>query len=145
MSTDLTARVAELASRIEAGLAEDEALADRATGGEWLSGINFVVSDGTQVAEADSVRTAYHIARNDPARTLRRVKATRDLVAGILAEQHQNVDGDPWFSCSQAVYEHGGEPGSGCADDERAGKPCDCGRDQHVVKMLAIIASEWEE
>jgi len=87
-----------------------------------------------------------HIIRNDPARTLRRVKATRALAAEILAEGHLYVDGDPWFSCSQAT-EPGeeGEPGSACADDERRGKPCDCGRDSRVARLLGIIASEWED
>jgi hypothetical protein len=89
---------------------------------------------------------AEHIARNDPARVLRRVKATRDLVAAILSEPHDwNVE-DEFYSCSQAVQWPGpGEPGSGCSDPERAGKPCDCGRDARVARLLGIIAGEWEE
>jgi hypothetical protein len=89
---------------------------------------------------------AVHVARNDPARALRHVKATRDLVAEILAERHDYNVGDEFYSCSQAVeYGTDGEPGSGCSDQERAGKPCDCGRDERVARMLGIIATEWGE
>lgn len=89
MSGDLTARIADLATLIDDHTVEDEEAAGRATGGEWISAIAFVMSEGMQIAKADAVRTAMHMARHDPDRVLRRVKATRDLVAAILAEGHQ--------------------------------------------------------
>jgi hypothetical protein len=158
--TDLTARVAELAASIETGLAEDEVAAKRASrdkqagdawhagdGGDgWTqAGTPVHRPDGGPLAIAIGDYAAIHIARNDPGRRLRDVKAARDLVTAILAERHDYNDGDPWFSCSQAtVPGDDGEPGSGCANDERAGKPCDCGRDARVARMLGIIAAEWE-
>jgi hypothetical protein len=158
--TDLTARVAELAASIEANLAEDEAIAlapfgDDETARSWISDKGGypdalpLVEDGWHrvivYGRATTPAVAAHVARNDPVRRLRDVKAARDLVAAILAERHDYNDGDPWFSCSQAtVPGDDGEPGSGCANDERAGKPCDCGRDARVARLLGIIATEWE-
>jgi Family of unknown function (DUF6221) len=157
---DLTTRVAEFAASIKAHLAEDEAVANALDGATWRAGTDVgdeyniaVVLEGAdwQIARcgieklADGELKAAHIARQDPARTLRRVKATRDLVAAILAERHDYNDGDSFYSCSQAVeYGTDGEPGSGCSNDERAGRPCDCGRDARVARLLGIIAGEWE-
>jgi hypothetical protein len=172
-TTDLTTRIAELASLIEARLAEDEAVARVLCAGAWGShpwavekcsenDCECIVYQGEYkpfteaqippiqyVADGETPEHAAHIARNDPARTLRRVKATRELVAVILAEPHDWIPGDEFYSCSQAaemnpVPEPPGEPGSGCSDPERAGQPCDCGRDQRVARLLSIIASEWE-
>jgi hypothetical protein len=89
-----------------------------------------------------------HVARHDPARALRHVKAVRELVASILAEGHYS-DESGYSSCSQArewtrTGEEAAPPGSGCSDRERAGKPCDCGRDAVVARRLGIILSEWE-
>ena len=177
MSTDLTSRVAELAASIEANLAEDETTAregqpdpaDPRTGKWTAYGHQPGPADRRQDRRVQMVGTetpetgwtvcevgqfdhaapiAAHIARNDPARRLRDVKATRDLVAAILAERHDYNEGDSWYSCSQAVDPDPapgeGGPGSGCSNDERAGKPCDCGRDARVARLLGIIASEWE-
>jgi hypothetical protein len=165
VSEDLTARVAGLAAAIEASLTEDEAAALATIGinerasmlrgqppPRWVpepdgSGIRSEDRYGILRVKHTWASERAHIIRNDPARVLRRVKATRDLVAAILAEGHQYVDGDPWFSCSQAAEpgEDDSEPGSACADDERRGKPCDCGRDSRVARLLAIIATEWED
>lgn len=170
MSGDLTARVAELAAAIEANLAKDEAAAGdanqakstssaepRVTSGPWLAANsllmavqpNGVYDDIAEVIDYGLDPIFVHAARQDPGRALRRVKATRDLVAAILAEGHQHA-GD-YFACSQAQEGDGlisgptGPPGSGCSDPERAGKPCDCGRDSRVARLLGIIASEWED
>lgn len=157
MTTDLTARVAEMAAAIKAHLAKDQATAEEATKvsmSSWAAVNSLLLvrdAEGTfsvDIAEVTDYRydaVLIHAARHDPARAFRRVKAVRDLVAEILAERHLYVDGDPWFSCSQAT-EPGeeDEPGSACADDERRGKPCDCGRDMRVARLLGIIASEWE-
>ena len=173
MSENLAARIAALAMLIATRLDADEAAARacadndgnlgwrdspvqaslgdhtiRTTGSRPVARIRETDSRGDEgtprILSPDAV--AAHIVRNDPARRLRRVRATRDLVAAILAERHDYNDGDEFYSCSQAA-EPGtdGEPGSGCANDERAGKPCDCGRDMRVARLLGIIASEWED
>jgi len=90
-----------------------------------------------------------HIARHDPARTLRDVKAGRDLITAILAEPHDYNPCDEYYSCSQAEDPDPppgeGGPGSGCADDDRAGQPCDCGRDARVERLLRILAGVYED
>jgi hypothetical protein len=77
---------------------------------------------------------AEHIARQDPARTEREVKAKRDLMAAILAEPHTYI----------AENFYSGQPGSGCSDPDRAGQPCDCGRDQRVERLLRIMAQVYD-
>jgi hypothetical protein len=152
VSEDLTARVAELAATIEAKLAEDEAAAKRNTGGGLGDDGKFGPSypDYQTYSSADTEAADAYIERFRPLRALRRVKAVRDLVTAILAEQHDYNALDGYYSCSQAREGTGlvsgptGPPGSGCSDPERAGKPCDCGRDARVARLLAIIASEWE-
>jgi hypothetical protein len=175
VTTDLTTRIAGLASLIGQRLTEDEAAAKAATIREgrtlqvpvpnWTrcrSGDVYdeddspgaaVFGDDDEVIVYDegspSPAQADHIARHDPARVLRRVKATRELVAAIIAEPHDWIPGDEFYSCSQAVElnpvpESPGVPGSGCTDPDRAGQPCDCGRDQRVARLLGIIAGEWE-
>lgn len=158
MSADLTARIAELAATIGRQLQKDETVAEdaqRVAPRPWLAANSLLLIQdadgvyGVEVAAVDDYRydeVFIHAARQEPARALRRVRATRVLVAEILAEQHRYVE-DGWYSCSQATEpgEDDAEPGSACYDDNRAGKPCDCGRDEHVARMLGIIASEWEE
>jgi hypothetical protein len=177
VTTDLTARIAELAAQIEAQLAADETAAKAWQSPPWgedatrwkpvgereprydngrretlsvidVSGRDLNWSEAIQVRWDSSGERVVHITRNDPARVLRRVKAARDLVAAILAERHAVIPGDEFYSCSQAADPDPapgeGGPGSGCWDDERAGKPCDCGRDMRVARLLGIIASEWE-
>lgn len=155
MTSDLTSRIAELAALIGKRLDEDEDLAQdlaRSYPGPWSVDSSWVydAGGGTVVHDEYHWSALPYIARNDPARRLRDVKATRDLVAAIVAEQHDYNPGDEYYSCSQAQEGTGlrtgptGPPGSGCADDDRAGKPCDCGRDARVARLLGIIASEWE-
>jgi Family of unknown function (DUF6221) len=95
--------------------------------------------------QADDDKLAAHVALNDPASVLRDVSQTRSLVAEILSWPHDYNDSDPYYSCTQAVdpHEEGAEPGSGCTN-ENAGKPCDCGRDTRVHRMLEIIAGRWK-
>jgi hypothetical protein len=150
---DLTARIAELAALIGRQLDEDRAVAREAAGltEQWVAeepAIGVVLVDGEPLIEGHIAGLTAHIARHDPARVLRRVKAARELVAEIMAEGHY-YDESGYYSCSQAVdvmaaAGESTEPGSGCSDRERAGKPCDCGRDAQVARRLAIIASEWE-
>jgi Family of unknown function (DUF6221) len=147
--------LAAIAAFIEARLAEDEALAlatQVAAPGTWHAAGEDILTvnpdpywNGVCVANASDAEAA-HIIRHDPASTLRAVASTRDLVAQILAIPHSYVDGDTWFSCSQAVEpgEPGAEPGSACADDNRRGQPCDCGRDAKVRRMLTTVAARWD-
>ena len=164
MSEDLTTRIAGLAAAIEERLGEDETTAHAAAGPveggtHWhitrqgtldsraISGDTSVgCPDGCHPSDAQNA----HVARNDPARVLRRVAVTRSLVGTILAESHDWIPGDEYYSCSQAVDPYEDDPserypGSGCANPERTGQPCDCGRDQRVARLLGIIATEWEE
>lgn len=116
MTADLTARVAELAAAIEANLGEDEAKAKRNTSGG--------LGDDGRFGPSYPDYQTYTSADTEAA--------------------------DDYIACSQAQKGDGllsgptGPPGSGCSDHERACKPCDCGRDAKVVRMLEIIASEWE-
>lgn len=165
MSDDLTARVAELAGLIEDLLADLEATAEAAQlrfPGPWeradttdspLPGaVTLRDSRGESVGVIRGSCAAAHVVAGSPDRTLHRVKATRELVSEIMAEQHYHAEA-PYYSCSQAREKEGmitevagppGPPGSACWDKERAGKPCDCGRDANVARLLGIIASEWE-
>lgn len=83
---------------------------------------------------------ARHIARHDPAAVLRRIKAERELLDDLLAERHEVVEGDCWYTCAAATEEHDG--GETC-DDTRRGKPCDCGRDARVERRIRLIAEGW--
>jgi hypothetical protein len=78
---------------------------------------------------------------------LRDVESTRKLLAEIQAMSHLYLDDDAFFSCAQAVhpepYEGDTGSGSGCLDENRRGKPCDCGRDSRGRRMLAAIAMRW--
>ena len=150
MSTDTDDRAAAigaLTSRLNAGLAEDEAVAARARSlrdklDDPRRQINPAVRDGAE--------HAWHETAADPARMAREVKAKRDLLAAILAERHDYIPGDSYYSCSQAVDPYEDDPsekypGSGCSDECRAGQPCDCGRDARVERLLRIIAGVYEE
>jgi hypothetical protein len=84
-----------------------------------------------------------HIVHNNPADTLRRCEADRRLLDQVQTWRHEYVDGDPWFSCAQAVDDSGAEPGSGCADDDRAGQPCDCPTGTHIKQVMAALAARY--
>ncbi|GAA1888136.1 hypothetical protein GCM10009837_07480 [Streptomyces durmitorensis] len=62
------------------------------------------------------------------------------LIDDLLAERHEVVDGDCWYTCAAATEEHDG--GETC-DDDRRGRPCDCGRDARVGRLLAILAQPF--
>lgn len=82
----------------------------------------------------------YHIAQHDPVSVLRRVNADRALLADLLAERHEVVDGDCWYTCVAATEERDG--GENC-DDDRRGGPCDCGRDARVGRRVRLLAEAW--
>jgi hypothetical protein len=76
-----------------------------------------------------------------PQRVLRRIAAARQLLDDLLAEKHEVVEGDCWYTCAAATEEHDG--GETC-DDDRRGTPCDCGRDARVQRRVRLLAEGWE-
>jgi hypothetical protein len=104
--------------------------------------------DGVISTDSDP-GVARHIVRNDPAAILRDLAGKRALLDVTASWQHLYVDGDSWFSCAQAVEQHPREsetpePGSGCVDDSRAGKPCDCGLDARRLAVLKALAAPFK-
>jgi hypothetical protein len=81
-----------------------------------------------------------HIVRNSPAAVLRRIAADRSLLDDLLAERHAVNEGDCWYTCAAATEEVDG--GETC-DDDRRGKPCDCGRDIRVARRVRLLAESW--
>jgi len=75
----------------------------------------------------------------EPAAVIADCDAKLALVDDILAERHEVVE-DPWYTCSAATEEH---DGGRCCDQNRRGKPCDCGRDACVNRRLAILAQQF--
>ena len=145
---DLAARITETAALIERELGEDERIAlatidinDQVRMRRGEPAPRWVAGDGSDIRSDDRygilrvkhtwARERDHIIRHDPARALRHVSATRELVAEILAEEHE--------------YEPGGYGCSRAPRHERAGESCDCGRDKRVARRLDIIAGEWRE
>lgn len=83
-----------------------------------------------------------------PDRLLAEIQSTRRLLAEIQRMPHLYLDEDAFYSCALAVdpepygYDDTG-PGSGCLDDTRRGKSCDCGRDPRARRLLAAIVMRW--
>ena len=88
---------------------------------------------------------AAHIARWDPARVLAEIAAKRAIIDEVGRWQHDYISEDAWYSCAQAVDSQAGEPGSGCLDDSRAGKGCDCGLDQRRARILGPLAGVYRD
>lgn len=91
---------------------------------------------------AVSAAVGQHLVRHDPKTVLRRCAADRKLIADVQGWPHLTV-GDTWYSCAQAIddWEKDAAPGSACADEDRAGQPCDCGlvdRQRTVLMALAV-------
>jgi hypothetical protein len=81
----------------------------------------------------------------DPRQMLDDIAAKRAILAEVLSWEHAYIDGDTWLSCAQAVsaFAEDGTPGSGCADEDRAGGPCDCGLDRRRATMLHALAAPY--
>ena len=106
MSTDLAGRITGLAAQIEERLTEDETTAKARPKspaswfqpgpgvGEWTLRNNRAIVESPAGSHRLRRRLPHPsnrvptFARNDPARVLRRVAVTRELVAAILAEPH---------------------------------------------------------
>lgn len=132
-----------LAATVRTGLDTDERLALAAQPGPWISGS----SDGrlvdrvvygqsvwpgnlemtcTTYAGEYGLPNAAHIARNDPARVLARVARDRRMLELLLAEEHRSLPGM-----------------LGCAKARFAPSACDCGRDERVAALLAVLAESY--
>lgn len=81
-----------------------------------------------------------------PAAVLARVAADRAILTEVLSWGHDYNDADPYYSCSQAssTWEEDRSPGSGCADDERAGQPCDCGVDARRNVIIGALLDAYQ-
>jgi hypothetical protein len=79
------------------------------------------------------------IVAHGPAAALRQVAATRELLADLQADEHLAVE-DGWYSCAAATDDRFGNV---CADESRAGGPCDCGRDAAVERRVRLLAKAW--
>jgi hypothetical protein len=76
------------------------------------------------------------IVSHTPARVLAEVEAKRRIIDDLIGERHDVVDGDCWYCCPAATEERDG----GQRDDDRLGKPCDCGRDARLLRRLRLLA-----
>ena len=143
VTTDLTTRVAELAATIGDHLNTDERTAHAAitAKGQWYQdGSGEWAVDGTSIRDSSGGYIVFdegcptseqfeHIARQDPARTLRHVAATRELVA-FAFKNAATIDGE-WGCCHSAA-----EIAAGQCNDQGA---------RAAVRLLGIIASQWED
>lgn len=138
--------MSELADFLRARYAERRALAEAASPGPWHADeeVDEVVAvDGITVADGFALSgrqlraTVQHIAANDPNDVIADCDAKLALIDDLLAERHEVVDGDCWYTCAAATEERDG--GETC-DDNRLGNPCDCGRDARVNRRLLILA-----
>lgn len=145
IATFLTARYGERGQRAQAAIACAQRF-DWQPSGEWHvergrveddEGFIVVYDEGAPTEEQ-----AEHIALNHPAYVLADIEAKRAVLAEVESWTHHYNDEDPWHSCSQAVsnWQDDKSPGSGCSDDERRGKPCDCDLDRRRLAILAPMA-----
>lgn len=93
---------------------------------------------GNARVEVDAFFEQYGEPAADPA-VLADLDAKLALVDDLLAERHEVIE-DPWYTCAAATDEH---DGGRCCDQNRRGKPCDCGRDERVNRRLAILAQPF--
>ena len=66
----------------------------------------------------------------------------RRILDEVVSWPHDYIEGDTWFSCGMAVEpgQPDAEPGSGCANDDRAGQGCDCATGSRKDKLLGWLA-----
>ncbi|MEU8829357.1 DUF6221 family protein [Streptomyces sp900116325] len=92
---------------------------------------------GGQPILAEQYWAAATEADPDPA-VIADLDAKEALVADLLADQHHADHEDPWYSCATIT-----DGDAACLDAERAGGPCDCGRDARVERRLRILAQPF--
>jgi hypothetical protein len=76
----------------------------------------------------------------------RRCAADRALITEITSMKqpwkHDECEAS-YYACAQAPAWDDSAPGAGCSDDDRAGQPCDCGRDARVRTVLTRLAEGY--
>jgi hypothetical protein len=95
---------ADLIAFLRARLAEDESVARAAYGVMWRDASGWLISEDMYIAEVDDGSTLAHIARHDPARTLREVEAKRRILDehalnGWACSTCDNEDVEQSFPC----------------------------------------------
>lgn len=71
---------------------------------------------------------------------LAELDAKRRILDEMESWRHDTCQ-DGWYSCSQATEANGYDIDVACADDDRAGKPCDCAagwRRQSIAARMAL-------
>ncbi|MGC5534249.1 DUF6221 family protein [Streptomyces sp. SR-10] len=112
---------------------------------------------GEQVATGTrhSINDLEHIARQDPARTLREVEAKRQLLDAALTDRH-HVSADQYETCPRATAADGLDENSVAAldalNDERRQEnglepECwgSCGRDARTRRTLELLALPYSD
>jgi hypothetical protein len=102
----------------------------------WLP---LVTEAGSYIGDTLDDEIGHHIAANDPADVIADCDAKLAIIDDLLAERHEVIE-DPWYTCAAATEEH---DGGRCCDQNRRGKPCDCGRDARLNRRLAILAQPF--
>lgn len=77
----------------------------------------------------------FHGTPFDPARAIAEVEAKRQMLADVTSEGHYWCE-DNWYACAAHID---------CADEDRAGKPCDCGRDERVRRRIHLLALPYSD
>ncbi|MBT3077622.1 MULTISPECIES: DUF6221 family protein [Streptomyces] len=117
-----------LVTFVKARLDEDEQVAQAATQGEWVWSREFVTPPGYHHRTIGPLEPgdSAHIARQDPARTLREVEAKRQLL-----DEHQDVNDG---SCGTCVDGRWGYPTHGGSSPQ----PYPC----RTLRLLALPYSD---
>lgn len=157
----------ELDTQLRALLAEDEALAQACLAEPFDRDDGVIVDPAKswpppalrRYSERNASGEHWHsdwvrarvpfITAHSPTAVLADIAGKLALLDHVAGWSHEYVDGDTWFSCSQAespnVSDDFAGPGSGLADEKRAGKPCDCGLDGRRLAVLRCIAAGYVE
>lgn len=72
------------------------------------------------------------------------IEAKRRILDEIARWSHA-ASGDGWYSCSQATEDNGFPIDMACFDEDRAGKPCDCGLDGRRARLLTALALPYAD
>ncbi|RPK56204.1 hypothetical protein EES43_24490 [Streptomyces sp. ADI96-02] len=151
------ALVAFLKARLDDDAQAARKAASREQGGaSWrLEGASVRAGDGAPVARHTWADEGAHIARQDPARTLREVEAKRQLIDGALSDRH-HVSADQYETCPRATAVDGLDASTAAAledlNEERRHEDgvepeCweSCGRDARVRRTLELLALPYSD
>ncbi|MFJ5644058.1 DUF6221 family protein [Streptomyces sp. NPDC093223] len=99
--------------------------------GGWPEGAD-IAGHGYEGGGVDTMATARHMVRHQPATVLTRITADRKLLADLLTEKHY-VGDDTWYRC----------PATGESGDRDGTQDCTCGRDGRVDRRVRLLAESW--